>query len=422
MSSGLLLVTVVVYFAVLLAIAWWTSRGAGEHAFYSGERKSLWWVVAFGMVGTSLSGITFISVPGDVAKSHWTYLQVVFGYVIGYGVIAWVLLPLYYRMQLTSIYGYLRDRFGDTSYKTGSVLFLISRLLGATLRIYVVLFVIHRFLLESTGIPFWLTSAVVLVMIYLYTLQGGVKTIVWTDTLQTTFMLGALMGTIVFILSDETVESPLKQLGDSGMTQVFSFDWKSNQFFLKQILSGIFITIAMTGLDQEMMQKNLSVRTLKEAQKNVLVFSIVLFITNVLFLLLGGLLYIKAESLGITLPKKGTELFPTLALQHFPGWLGIVFIIGLISALFPSADGALTALTASTCIDLIGIRERNWPEEKQRRVRQTVHSVIAVLFFVMVLWFYWRDDESIIKTLLDLAGIRTDHCSVFCIRISRTAS
>ena len=405
MSPSILLVVVFAYFALLLAIAWYTSRGAGEHAFYSGERKSLWWVVAFGMVGTSLSGVTFISVPGAVLKGHWHYLQMVVGFVIGYWIVAGILLPLYYRLQLTSIYGYLQGRLGNVSYKTGSVLFLISRLLGATLRIYVVLYVIHQYLLASSGVPFFATSGVVLLMIFLYTLQGGVKTIVWTDTLQTLFMLAALVGTILYIISDSAMSGWSAKLLDSDMTQIINSDWKSDKFFFKQLLSGIFITIVMTGLDQEMMQKNLSVRTLADAQKNMRVFSGVLLLTNILFLLLGGLLYLKAAELQIELPAKSDDLFPTLALQHFPPWLGLVFIIGLISALFPSADGALTALTASTCIDIIGIRQRGWDDARQRRVRKIVHLSIAVLFQAMVMWFYWRQDKTLIETLFNLAAI-----------------
>lgn len=405
MTSTLLLIVVFGYFALLLAIAWYTSRGAGEHAFYSGDRKSLWWVVAFGMIGTSLSGVTFISVPGEVYLKNWTYLQIVLGFVIGYWIVAGVLLPLYYRLQLTSIYGYLRQRFGEGSYKSGSALFIISRLLGATARIYIVLYVIHQYLLESIGIPFWATSGVVLLMIFLYTLQGGVKTIVWTDTLQTLFMLAALVGTTYYIISDPEMVDWKQQLTDSGMLQVIETDWKSERFFMKQILSGIFITIAMNGLDQEMMQKNLSVRTLAGAQKNMRVFSFVLLLTNLLFLLLGALLFLKFQQLGIEMPAKSDDLYPTLALKHFPAWLGLLFIIGLISALFPSADGALTALTASTCIDLIGIRDRNWDEAKQIRVRKSVHLGIAILFQALVMWFYWRSDKAIINTVLGLATI-----------------
>lgn len=405
MNSMALLFVVFGYFAVLLAIAWYTSKGAGEHAFYSGERKSLWWIVAFGMVGTSLSGVTFISVPGSVYKVNWNYLQVVLGYLIGYWIVAWLLLPLYYRLQLTSIYSYLLQRFDEVSYKTGSAIFIVSRLLGATARIYIVLYVIHRYLLEAIGIPFWLTSGVVLLMIFLYTLQGGVKTIVWTDTLQTLFMLASLVGTVVYIATDPAMTGWQNRIADSGMMSIINADWFSDRYFLKQILSGVFITIAMTGLDQEMMQKNLSVRTLEDAQKNMRVFSVVLLFTNILFLFLGALLFLKLQQLGLPTPEKSDDLFPLLALEHFPPWLGLLFIVGLISALFPSADGALTALTASTCIDLIGIRDRHWDESRQKKIRQSVHLMIAILFHVLVMWYYWRQDESIINTVLDLASI-----------------
>ncbi len=405
MNSTILLLVVFGYFGILLAISWYTSRNAGEHAFYSGDRKSLWWVVAFGMVGTSLSGVTFISVPGSVHKIGWNYLQVVIGYVVGYWIVAMVLLPLYYRLHLTSIYSYLLQRFGGISYKTGSALFILSRLLGATARIYIVLYVIHRYLLDSIGIPFWVTSGLVLVMIFLYTLEGGVKTIVWTDTLQTLFMLASLVGTVVYIATDPAMSGWQQNLSESGMLTIVNSNGFSDRFWLKQILSGVFITIAMTGLDQEMMQKNLSVRTLADAQKNMRVFSIVLLFTNVLFLFLGALLFLKLQQLGLAIPEKSDDLFPNLALEHFPPWLGLMFIVGLISALFPSADGALTALTSSTCIDLIGIRERNWDDKRQKKVRQRVHLMFAVLFHVLVMWFYWRQDDSIINTVLDLASI-----------------
>jgi Na+/proline symporter len=404
MSPTLLLSIVFGYFLVLLGIAWYTSRGAGEHAFFSGDKKSLWYVVAFGMIGTSLSGVTFISVPGGVAAKHWGYLQVVIGYVIGYWVVAGVLLPLYYKLQLTSIYGYLKQRFGEVTYRTGASFFILSRTLGATIRIYLVLHVLHLFVLAGLGVPFWLTSAVVLLMIVLYTLRGGVKTIVWTDTLQTLFMLAALVGTVVFITQQDGMADWSKELSASGMLQVFNTDWRSDGFFMKQILSGIFITIAMTGLDQEMMQKNLSVRTVGDAQKNMRVFSVILLGVNMLFLLLGALLYLYVQHAGLTAPARGDDLFPTLALQHFPPWLGLLFIIGLISALFPSADGALTALTASTCLDLIGTHDRGWPEGKQKQIRQRVHLGFAFLFMACILFFAWLDSGTVLDTLLKIAG------------------
>lgn len=407
MGPTLLLSIVFGYFLLLLAIAWWTSRGAGEHAFYSGERKSLWWVVAFGMIGTSLSGVTFISVPGQVAANGWTYFQLVVGFAIGYWIVAGVLLPLYYRMGLTSIYGYLRERFGMVSYRTGASFFILSRLAGATIRIFVVLNVIQLFVLDAMGVPFEVTAFVVMLMIVLYTLKGGVKTIVWTDTLQTLFMLGALIGTIIYIVTNTNMPGVgewSRLLEESGMSRILDLDWRSDGFLLKQILAGMFITIAMTGLDQEMMQKNLSVATLEGSKKNMRSFSVILLGANLLFLLLGGLLYIYAGRAGILLPERPDDVFPTLALQHFPVWLGLLFIIGLISALFPSADGALTALTASTCIDLVGIRDRGWSEARQKQVRQRVHLGMAALFMLFILYFHWLATPSVIKTLFDIAG------------------
>jgi Na+/proline symporter len=404
MSPVLLLSIVSGYFLLLLGIAWWTSRGAGEHAFYSGERKSLWWVVAFGMIGTSLSGVTFISVPGMVQAKGWSYFQLVLGFAIGYWIVAGILLPLYYRMGLTSIYGYLRERFGMTSYRTGASFFILSRLAGATIRIFVVLNVIQLFVLDAMGVPFAVTAFVVMLMIVLYTLKGGVKTIVWTDTLQTLFMIGALIGTIVYIIQAPGMGEWSAMLTESGMTRVLDTDWRSDGFFLKQVLAGMFITIAMTGLDQEMMQKNLSVATVGGAKKNMRSFSVILLGANLLFLLLGALLYLYAGQQGIELPQRSDDVFPTLALQHFPPWLGLFFIIGLISALFPSADGALTALTASTCIDLIGIRDRGWDEARQKQVRQWVHLAMAALFLLFILYFHWLATPTVIKTLFDIAG------------------
>lgn len=404
MSPILLLTIVLGYFLLLLGIAWYTSRGAGEHAFYSGERKSLWYVVAFGMIGTSLSGVTFISVPGYVEAKAWSYFQLVVGFAIGYWIVAGVLLPLYYRMGLTSIYGYLRERFGMHSYRTGASFFILSRLAGATIRIFVVLNVLQLFVLDAMGVPFEVTAAVVMAMIVLYTLKGGVKTIVWTDTLQTLFMLGALVGTILYITGTPAMTDWRPMLAESGMSRILDLDWRSDTFLLKQILAGMFITIAMTGLDQEMMQKNLSVATVEGSKKNMRVFSVVLLGVNLLFLLLGALLFLYAGQLEIALPERSDDVFPTLALQHFPVWLGLFFIIGLISALFPSADGALTALTASTCIDLIGIRDRGWDEARQKRVRQRIHLGMAVLFMACILYFHWLATPTVIKTLFDIAG------------------
>ena len=304
------------------------------------------------------------------------------GFVIGYGIVVGFLLPPYYRLQLTGIYGYLRERLGPVSYRTGASWFILSRLMGATLRIYVVLNVIHVFTLQGMGIPFWLTAAVGMLMIVLYTFQGGVKTIVWTDTLQTVFMLAALVGTIIFIVNSTGMEGWGSMLSSSGMTGVWNLDWKSDGYFLKQVLSGIFITIVMTGLDQEMMQKNISVTTLRDAQKNVIVMSLVLLAVVALFLYLGGLLAMFAPTVG--LQAGGDRLFPAVVLGHLPGWVQILFIIALVSALFPSADGALTALTSSTCIDLLGLpRRADLDEAARTRMRKRVHLGFALLFLLL---------------------------------------
>jgi Na+/proline symporter len=323
MSPALLLAIVFGYFLVLLGIAWYTARGAGEHSFYSGDRKSLWYVVAFGMIGTSLSGVTFISVPGYVDAKAWTYFQLVLGFAIGYWVVAGVLLPLYYRMKLTSIYGYLRERFGLHSYRTGASFFILSRLAGATIRIFVVLNVIHLFVLKAMGIPFEVTAFAVMVMIVLYTLKGGVKTIVWTDTLQTLFMLGALIGTVVYIVQQPGLGDWLPDVEGQRQHAHPGPGLAQRQLFLKQILAGIFITIAMTGLDQEMMQKNLSVSTVEGSKKNMRVFSVILLGVNLLFLLLGSCCTCTSNATGFRFPPIRMTFFPP-CLAAFPTVAGAV--------------------------------------------------------------------------------------------------
>ena len=363
-------------------------------------------LVAFGMIGTSLSGVTFVSVPGTVGAGAFQYFQVVIGYFIGYLVIAFILLPLYYKLNLTSIYNYLEQRFGVTSYKTGASFFILSRTLGATARMYLVVNILQIFILDSMGIPFWLTALVMLILILLYTFEGGVKTIVYTDTLQTSCMLLGLIVCIIAIMNkmDFSFTQTMSALQDKGMTRIFNTDVQSPAFFLKQILGGAFITIAMTGLDQEMMQKNISVKTLKGSQKNVMTLSFVLLLVNFLFLLMGGLLYLYAEYMGLSV--KGDDLFPTVALGNYlTAGIGVIFIIGLISALFPSADGALTALTSSFCIDILGLKKRDDLDEKQKkRTRLTVHLTFTVVFFLCVMVFKWINDKSIIDVILKVAG------------------
>jgi Na+/proline symporter len=405
MSTWIFLTVLALYFGALLVISWFTSRKADNQSFFRANKSAPWYLVAFGMIGTSLSGVTFISVPGTVGSAGFTYFQVVIGYFIGYFVVAFVLLPLYYRLNLTSIYSYLLGRFGMTSYKTGALFFIVSRTLGATLRLYLVINVLQLFILNEMGVPFWMTSLMILLMILLYTYKGGVKTIVWTDTLQTLFMLLALAVCVGIILQrlDLTLPQAVSRLSGDGYMNLFETDWQSRKHFLKHILGGIFITISMTGLDQEMMQKNISVRNVSDSQKNMISFSIVLVLVNFLFLLLGGLLCLYAQAL--SLEVAGDDLFPTIAMQYLPGAVSLIFLIGLISALFPSADGAITALTASFSLDLLGIQRNQRLTEMQRlRIRQRVHLAFAALFLLCVFVFKWINDKSIIDILLAIAG------------------
>lgn len=408
MSPLILFVFVIGYFVLLLGVAWYTSRGSTNESFFIGNRRSNWMLVAFGMIGTSLSGVTFVSVPGTVGGSAFAYFQVVIGYLIGYFLIAFILLPLYYRLNLTSIYNYLEQRFGMISYKTGAMFFIISRTLGATARLYLVINVLQIFILErieSVEVKFWLTTFVILLMILLYTFEGGVRTIVFTDTLQTSFMLLGLVICIYYVMNNlgYSVSSTLSEMESRGLTKIFNTDVNSPGYFLKNIIGGMFITLTMTGLDQEMMQKNISVRTLKDSQKNMITFSFILVFVNFLFLLMGGLLYLFGSANGINVPAD--DLFPTIALDYMPAAVSIIFVIALISALFPSADGALTALTSSFCIDIIGFkRQHDWDEAKKKRIRLMVHFSFALLFFLMVMMFKAIDNKSIIDVILKVAG------------------
>lgn len=405
MSAGWLLAFVLGYFALLLAVAAWTSRRADNEAFFIGSRASPWGLVAFGMVGTSLSGVTFVSVPGAVALTQFTYLQITIGYVVGYFVVAFVLLPLYYRRRLTSIYGYLEQRLGPRSYKTGAAIFIASRTLGATARLYLVVKVLHEMVVGAFGVPFWLTAAVILLMVLLYTVEGGVRTIVYTDTLQTAGMLLGLVVCVAFLLHrlDLSAWEGLQQMRAQGLATVFGTDPDSTTYFAKQIVAGIFITIAMTGLDQEMMQKNISVRRLADSQKNMVVLAFVLLAVISLFLYLGGLLAMYAPTVG--LEAAGDRLFPAVVLGHLPAAVQVLFVIALVSALFPSADGALTALTSSTCIDMLGMSARaDWSEAKRRRIRRRVHLAFTAIFMALVMVFKAVDDPSMIYLILKIAA------------------
>lgn len=409
MSPLILFSFVIGYFLVLLLVAYVTSKNSNNDSFFIGNRNSNWMLVAFGMIGTSLSGVTFVSVPGGVGKDGFAYFQIVLGYLIGYAIIAYVLLPLYYRLNLTSIYNYLQHRLGMVSYKTGASFFILSRTLGATARLYLVVKILQDSIFANLGegfhIPFWLTTLIILLMILLYTFEGGVKTIVYTDTLQTTCMLIGLVVCVLYILNslDLNFGSAMSTLSEKGYSNMFVTDPNSKLFIVKQIVAGAFITVTMTGLDQEMMQKNISVKTLKDSQKNMMTFSGILVVVNFLFLLLGGLLYLYAAKNGIT--ETGDQLFPSAAIKHMPPYISIIFIIALISALFPSADGAITALTSSFCIDILGLKRDTQSSEKQKkRTRQVVHLSFAAVFLLVVMVFYWVDNKSMIGLILKVAG------------------
>ena len=423
MSPFLLFSFVIGYFLVLLGVAAYTSRNATNETFFIGNRNSNWVLVAFGMIGTSLSGVTFVSVPGTVGNmvnggyGAFGYFQVILGYIIGYMVIAFVLIPLYYKLNLTSIYHYLEIRLSRESYKTGALFFIISRLFGATARLYLVINVLQIFILDQMGIPFVMTTAIILAMILLYTWKGGVKTIVYTDTLQTSFMLLGLVICLVYILSEMNIGmvDAFQRMSDHQYLHIFDTNVLNKSFFLKNIIGGAVIAITMTGMDQEMMQKNISVKRMQDSQKNILTFTGTLVIVNLLFLVLGGLLYLYMIDKGAIYENKsflfenkniiGDDLFPSVALFHLPPALGIIFIIALISALFPSADGALTALTSSFCIDILGIqRRKELTEAQQKRTRMSVHLSFAVVFLLCILLFKWIDNKSIIGVILDLAG------------------
>ncbi len=406
MSPVILFSFVIGYFLLLLIVAWYTSKGSNNESFFIGNKKSNWMLVAFGMIGTSLSGVTFVSVPGGVGSGNFFYFQIVLGYLLGYLVIAFVLLPLYYKTNLTSIYTYLDNRFGVNAHKVGASFFILSRVVGATARLYLVINVLQIFILNKLGIPFIATTFVILLMILLYTFEGGVKTIIYTDTLQTTGMLlGLVVCTIVIIKALGTdFSGALHLMNEKGYTQVFNTDVKSGSFFMKHILGGMFIAIAMTGLDQEMMQKNISVKNLKDSQKNMMSFTAVLMVVNFMFLFLGGILYLYATKMNITTAPD--DLFPTIALSDaFSGTIGVLFIVALVSALFPSVDGAITSLTSCFCIDIIGLNKQVGEEQTKKKTRMKVHVSFAVLFFIMVLFFKSINDKLIIDFILKFAGI-----------------
>ena len=408
-----ILICFAVYTALLFVVMWLTSRrSSGNDAFFRGGRKSPWFVVAYGMIGASLSGVTFMSVPGGVYSGAFTYMPLVFGYVVGYAVIAFLLLPLYYKLNLTSIYTYLEQRFGLASERTGALFFILSRLLGSALRMYLVVFVLYEFVFKEWGMPFWLPAVIFIAIILLYTFRSGIKTVVWTDMLQTTFLLLAAAVTVVVILDnlDMSVGELLSKASDKGYTKMFETDVSHPKFYWKQIVSGAFITITMTGLDQDMMQKNLTCKSLRDAQKNVLTSSGLFVIVNLLFLALGVALLFYSSETGLALPVGDNgkvvadKIFPSIAFTLSP-FTAVVFVLGMVAAGYSSADGTLTALTTTFCYDFLGFDKRKgMSERRQLMTRRIVHVSFALLYLLVIIAFRPFHTQSLIDTLFDIAG------------------
>ncbi len=415
LTPQVILLVIVAYFAVLMVVSWFTSRGADSADFFVAGRQSPWILVAIGMIGASLSGVTFISIPGAVGAGGrnmaFSYMQMVFGYLAGYLVIATVLLPLYYRMNLTSIYEYLGERFGTVAYKTGAGYFLLSRVIGASFRLYLVAIVLDKFVLGVApfNLPFWVTVSAAILLIWVYTFRGGIKTIVWTDTLQTVCMLTAVVLTISAIgdAMEKSVFDLFEMVGNSEYSQVFFFEngWSDPNNFFKQFISGALIAVVMTGLDQDMMQKNLSCRSLRDAQKNMFTFSIILVFANLLFLTLGALLYLYVANFGLEIPAKTDQLFPMIALENLSPVTGIVFILGLIAAAYSSADSALTALTTSFCVDFLDFERGNRPETEKKKIRFVVHIGFSLLLLAVILVFNAVNNDSVINEVFKWAGL-----------------
>lgn len=391
------------YFGLLILISWLTSKNSDNTSFYTGNKKSPWYIVAFGMIGASLSGVTFLSVPGWVANTHFGYMQTVLGYMVGYLIIALVLLPLYYKMNLTSIYTYLEKRFGLFSYKTGAGYFLLSRIIGASFRLFLVAGVLHLAIFEPFGWPYWATVGLTIILIFTYTAKNGIKTVVYTDALQTFFLLAAVTLTIFFIVKDLnwTWMETISNLKSDPNTQIFHFKGNGSNVFWKQFLGGAFIALAMTGLDQDMMQKNLSISNVKGAQRNIYAQMALFLVVNIVFLSLGALLYQYVEIKEIVGIEKSDELFSTVALQNASPLVGVFFIIGLVAAAYSSADSALTALTTSFCVDFLGF-ERNKPTNT--KTRRWVHIGFAVILFFTILIFNEVNNDSVISNLFKAAG------------------
>jgi SSS family solute:Na+ symporter len=406
MSPVIVLVIIACYFSVLFIISYITGRNADNSAFFLGSRKSPWYVVAYAMIGTSISGVTFISVPGWVGDTQFAYMQMIAGYLVGYFVIANILLPLYYRLQLTSIYTYLDERFGYWSYKTGASFFLLSRIIGTAFRLYLMASVLHLSVFGQWGVPFWITVVVTLGLIWLYTRKGGIRTVIWTDIIQTTFMILAVIVTFWLIARsmDVNLGGMINLIKNSDYSRIFFFDdINDERHFFKQFVGGIFISIVMTGLDQDMMQKNLSCKNIRSAKKNVYTLSLSLVPVNLLFLSLGAALFLYAAKEGIPVPERTDDLYPLIATQgYLSNIVSVLFMVGLIAAAYSTADGSLTALTTSFTIDIVGIKNRT--EDQAMALRKRMHILIAFIVLVVILIFRAVNNETVISAIFTVAG------------------
>ncbi|MES2655789.1 MAG: sodium:solute symporter [Bacteroidota bacterium] len=406
MSIYVILLSVLGYFGLLVLIAWYTTRKADSNSYFTGNKQSPWYIVAFGLIGDSLSGVTFISVPGAVGTNQFSYMQMVLGYIIGYLIIAQFLLPLYYKLNLISIYSYLEQRFGKTAQKTGSLFFILSRIVGASFRLYIALIVLDVYFFSALHIPFAVSTLIVIGLILLYTYKGGIKTLVWTDTLQSAFLLAGVALSIYVVCNQLHLSlfDTITLVKESPMSKLFFFDdWLSKNHFIKQFLGGMFIAIAMTGLDQNMMQKNLSCKSLADAQKNIRWFSIIVVFINLLFVSLGVLLYQFAATKGIAIPEKTDQLFPSIALNYIGGIGAIIFILGITAATFSSADSVLTTLTTSFCIDILGFDETNESKEHKSK-RYYIHIAFALLLFFLIILFKEMNNDAVINQVFRFAG------------------
>lgn len=418
MTPITILVLIIIYFGILFLISHFVSKkDSGNDAFFKANKNSKWYLVAFGMIGTALSGVTFISVPGQVGSPdiQFKYFQFVLGNAIGFILIAKVLLPLYYRMNLTSIYGYIEQRLGVVSYKTAASIFLISRTIGSAARLYLVVIVLQRYVFDAFGVPFWVTVFGSLALIFAYTYRGGLKTIIITDTLQTVFLVSSVIFTIYFICDslDYNIPQAFEAVKNSNYSKIFFYeDWLKSNFVIKQVLGGIFVTIAMVGLDQDLMQKNLSCKNIGEAQKNMFTFTGIFVIINIFFLSVGALLYMYAEKNGIAVPldsftgKPRTDLlFPEIAFNHLTLIPAIVFLLGLTAATFATTDSALTALTTSFCVDFLGMdKAENASNPNMVRTRHLVHIGFSALMFAVIVIIYLLNSDSVVSLIFKIAS------------------